>query len=133
MDSLPLPDLKSNWQFIVFYLIEHIVNDSIRNFSIFDITWNVEDIYLLLAIHGHKQKPKYLRNSLLRTLQTMRDKQWIIYHAHRGEYDLTDEGYKTLLMIKPKIQYIRQNRVRLLNEAKNILKKWEIDLEEFTE
>jgi hypothetical protein len=132
MDSLPFSNLKSNWQFVIFYLIEHLVNENIRDFSIFDITWNVEDIYLLLAIHGHEQKPKHLRNSLLRTLQTMRDKQWINFHAHKGEYDLSDEGYKVILMIKPKIQNIRQNRVRLFNETKNILKEWEVDLEEFT-
>ena len=46
---------------------------------------------------------------------------------------MTDEGYKILLMIKLKIQYLRQNRVGLLNKTKNILKKWEVDLEEFTE
>ena len=132
MVSIPLSDLKSNWQFVVFYLIELLVNENNRYFLSSDIISNIQDIHIVLAIRGHKKKSKNPINSLHRTLQTMRDKHWINFLDYRGEYDLTDEGYKVLLMIKPKIQYIRQNRVRLLNEAKNILKKWEIDLEEFT-
>jgi glutamine synthetase len=132
MVPIPISDLKSNWQFVVFYLIDPIVNEYNRYFSSSDIIWNVEDILLLLVIRGHEQKPKNPKNILQKALQKMRDKHWIKYLEYRGEYDLTDEGYKTLLTIRPRIQYIRQNKGRLLNEAKDILKKWGIDLGEIT-
>ena len=70
---------------------------------------NVEEIYQILANRGHKIRPKHPEETLQRTLQNMRDKNWIDF-VDRGEYELTDEGYKVLLTVKGKIQDLRMNK-----------------------
>jgi hypothetical protein len=134
MAPIPLSDLRSNWQFVVFYFIDRHVNDKQRRFSSTDIIRNAEEIHLLLAARGHKKKPENPEIILAKTLQNMRDKKptWITFLDYRGEYELTDEGYQTLLMIKPRIKQIRENKVIFLKKAEDSLKQWEIDLEEFT-
>ncbi len=60
-----------------------------------------------MAFFGHKKMPKHPEETLQRTMQNMRDKNWIKFLG-KGEYELTDEGYKLLLFLKPKIQYFNQ-------------------------
>lgn len=118
--------LRSNWQFVVFYLIENHVTEKYRKFLSSDIIRNAEEIYPLLAIRGHKEKPKNPERILHKTLQNMRDKKppWITFLDYRGEYELTGEGYKVLLSVQKQIRYIRKNKAELLKEAEDYEKEF---------
>jgi hypothetical protein len=119
MTPIPISDLRSNWQFVVFYLIEPLVNNKNRTFSSSQVIGKAEEIHQLLAIRFHKERIENPEGTLHKTLQNMRDKHWINFLDFRGEYEyeLTDEGYKILLRIKERIRHIRNNKAELLKKA----------------
>jgi DNA-binding PadR family transcriptional regulator len=119
MTPIPISDLRSNWQFVVFYLIEPLVNNKNRTFSSSQVIGKAEEIHQLLAIRFHKERIENFEGTLYKTLQNMRDKHWINFLDFRGEYkyELTDEGYKILLRIKERIRHIRNNKAELLKKA----------------
>ena len=109
MPKITLSSLRSNWEFLSFYLIEPHVAEKHRRFSRPGLVRRVEEIYPLLALIGHKKRPEHLEETLQRTLQNMRDKGWINFIGYyQGEYELTDEGYKVLLGLKARIQDIKK-------------------------
>jgi hypothetical protein len=126
-----ISELRSNWQFVVFNLIEPLVSENNRYFSSSQIIWSAEEIHLLLAIRGHEERPKNPERILAKTLQNMRNKNWINFVNYRGEYELRDEGYKILFKIKPTIQEIRRNKAEYLKQAEETLKQWKKEVDEF--
>lgn len=103
-----LSNLCSNWEFNTFYLINHCVSEKYRQFSRNEIMKNLGEIYGLMAFYGHKENPKHPEETLQKTLQNMRDKNWVKFLDYRGEYELTDEEYKMLLILQPAIQHYDQ-------------------------
>jgi len=106
---LRLSNFCNNWEFVAFYYIEPFVTEKQRKFYRTEIMRNVEEIYQILRNRGHKIRPKNPEETLQRTIQNMRDKGWINF-MDRGEYEITDEGYKILLKVKRKIQYFKDNK-----------------------
>lgn len=100
---LKLFGVKSNWEFVVWYLVDSCVSDKNRDFTRSEIfRKNYDEIYQLLKIVGHKKHPKHIEETIQKTLQNMRDKNWIVFLG-QGYYKLTDEGYKELLSQKENI------------------------------
>jgi hypothetical protein len=102
-----LTKLCSNWEFNAFYLIDKCVNENERQFSRIAFMKNIDEIYGLMIFYGHKEKPKHPEETLQRTLQNMRDKEWVNFYG-QGEYELTDEGYKILMALQPAIKYYKK-------------------------
>jgi hypothetical protein len=97
--------VSSNWEFIAWYLIDPCIrNEKDRRFTRAQIMRkNYRDVYLILTALGHKKRPEHPEETLQRTLQNMRDKNWIRFFG-QGEYELTVDGYKELLKNKENIQ-----------------------------
>jgi len=111
--------LRSNWEIVVFYFIEPLVNEHKRRFSRQQIIKNIEDITPLLSLLGHKKHPQKIEETFQGTLNNMCHKKgWIefIGGGYTGEYRLTDEGYQVLLTIKSALARIRNARseIRIL-------------------
>jgi DNA-binding PadR family transcriptional regulator len=103
---------RSNWEVVAFYLIEPLVSERNRRFSRSAIMKDATELYPLLRILGHKKDPSSPEQTLQKTLQNMRDKKWIYFlgGGYTGEYELTDEGYKTLLSIRDSLSLLRKSR-----------------------
>lgn len=99
--------MKSNWEFVVWNLIDSCVTEKHRDFTRSEITGkDYEDIYSLLTVLGHKKRPRHPEETIQKTLQNMRDKNWIEFLG-RGDYKVTDDGYKVLLAQKENIDKIK--------------------------
>jgi hypothetical protein len=94
--------LRSNWEIVAFYLIEPFIGETKRRFSRQQIMRGLYDIIPLLHLFGHKKNPSHPEETLQKTLQNMRDKKWLIIlgGGYTGQYELTEEGYKTLMSVK---------------------------------
>jgi len=101
--------LRSNWEIVAFYLIEPFIGETKRRFSRQQIMRGLYDIIQLLNIFGHKKNPSHPEETLQKTLQNMRDKKWLIIlgGGYTGQYELTEEGYKTLMSVKEALNGIR--------------------------
>jgi len=111
--------LRSNWEIIVFYFIEPLVNEKKRHFYRQHIIKDVEDIVPMLRLLGHKKNPQKIEETFQSTLNNMCHKKgWInfIGGGYTGQYELTDDGYKVLLSIKEHLENIRNAR----NEIKTL-------------
>jgi predicted transcriptional regulator len=98
---------KSNWEFVVWYLVDPYVTEKHREFTRSEILQeNYEEIYQLLKVVGHKKRPEHIEQTIQKTLQNMRDKNWILFFG-QGDYKLTDEGYKELLSRKDNIALVK--------------------------
>jgi hypothetical protein len=99
--------VKSNWEFVVWYLIDPCITERDRNFTRAQIMRrNYEEVYDLLKFLGHKKHPAHPEETIQKTLQNMRDKNWIVFLG-QGEYRLTNEGYSELLIQKENLNKIR--------------------------
>jgi len=100
-------DVRSNWEFVAWFLIDQCITDRDRSFTRAQIMRkNYDDIYDLLILLGHKKHPQHMEETIQKTLQNMRDKNWIIFLG-QGDYMLTNEGYSELISQKEKINRIR--------------------------
>lgn len=99
--------VKSNWEFVLWYLIDSCVTDNNRDFTRSEILReNYDDIYQLLKVLGHKKHPQHIEATIQKTLQNMRDKNWILFLG-QGDYRLTDEGCNELLSHKENIAIVK--------------------------
>jgi len=95
--------VKSNWEFVVWYLINSCVTEKHRDFTRSEIIRkDYKNIYSLLTVLGHKKRPRHPEETIQKTLQNMRDKSWIEFLG-QGDYKVTDDGYKVLLAQKENI------------------------------
>lgn len=110
--------VKSNWEFVAWYLIESCVTEKNLSFTRTQIMRrNYEEVYDILTLLGHKKHPQHPEATIQKTLQNMRDKNWIIFMG-QGAYRLTSDGYNELLTQSENI-----NRMKLLNhEERRILR-----------
>ena len=100
-------DVRSNWEFVAWFLIDQCITDRGRSFTRAQIMRkNYGDIYDLLILLGHKKHPQHMEETIQKTLQNMRDKNWIIFLG-QGDYMLTNEGYSELISQKEKINRIQ--------------------------
>lgn len=115
--------LKSNWEIVVFYFIEPLVNENKRRFYRQQIVKDIEHIAFLLQYLGHKKNPKKIEETFQGTLNNMCHKKgWINFlgGGYTGEYELTDAGYEILLKIKKDLEKLRNlrseiNALKLIN------------------
>lgn len=104
-----LPGVRSNWEFVVWYLIDPCISEKDRSFTRAEIMRkNYDDIYGLLILLGHKKRPQHAEETIQRTLQNMRDKNWISFLG-QGDYKLTNEGYSELLNQRQNINKVLKN------------------------
>lgn len=104
---LKLFGVKSNWEFVVWYLVEPCVTENHLDFTRSEILRkNYDDVYQLLKVFGHKKSPQHIEQTIQKTLQNMRDKGWILFLG-QGDYKLTDKGYKELLSKKENIVMVK--------------------------
>jgi len=104
--------VKSNWEFVTWFLIDPCITEKDRSFTRTQILRkNYDEIYNILILSGHKKRPQHPEETIQKTLQNMRDKNWIVFLG-QGDYRLTNEGYSELLNQKENI-----NRVRSLSPA----------------
>lgn len=114
-----LQGVKSNWEFVSWYLIDSSITENDRSFSRTQLLRkDYAEIYDILTILGHKKRPQHPEETIQKTLQNMRDKNWIIFLG-QGDYKLTDEGYSELLIQKETISKIRS----LSPEERRILRE----------
>lgn len=122
-----LRNVRSNWEFVAWYLIDPLIkNEKNRRFTRVQIMRkNYDEIYLILLACGHKRNPGHPEETIQRTLQNMRDKNWIRFFG-QGEYELTEDGYKELLKNKENIAVVRsitpeekRQLVKLMDNLKN--------------
>lgn len=99
--------VRSNWEFVAWYLIDSCVSEKHRDFTRAQVMRkNYEEIYQILLILGHKKRPQHTEETLQRTLQNMRDKNWIEFMG-QGDYKVTESGYQELLSHKQNIDKVR--------------------------
>lgn len=103
--SLKFRNVKSNWEFIVWYLIDQCVRDEKdRRFTRVQVMRkNYKEVYLILIALGHKKRPEHPEETIQKTLQNMRDKHWVKFLG-QGDYELTEEGHKELKRNKDNIR-----------------------------
>ena len=106
--SMKFRNVSSNWEFVVWYLIDPLIrSEKDRRFTRAQIMRkNYDEVYLILIGLGHKKRPEHPEETIQKTLQNMRDKNWIKF-IDRGEYELTEDGYKELLENKENINVAR--------------------------
>jgi len=101
-----LSGVKSNWEFVVWYLINECTSERDRSFSRSEILKkNYDEVYDILVLLGHKKRPQHMEETIQKTLQNMRDKNWIIFLG-QGDYKLTSEGDSELQRQKENIKRI---------------------------
>ena len=89
--------IKSNWEFVAWYLIDPCITEKKWNFTRTQIMRsNYEEVYDALIVLGHKTRPQHPEKTIQKTLQNMRDKNWITFLG-QGDYKLTVEGYNELV------------------------------------
>jgi DNA-binding PadR family transcriptional regulator len=99
--------VRSDWELVVWYLIGPCVTEKHRSFTRTQILRkNYDDVYELLKLFGHKKQPQHTEETIQKTLQNMRDKNWIAFLG-QGDYQLTDEGYRELLVQRENINKVR--------------------------
>ena len=99
--------VKSNWEFVTWYLIDQCITENNRSFTRTQLfRRNYEEIYDILILLGHKKHPQHMEETIQRTLQNMRDKDWIIFLG-QGDYRLTNEGYGELLTQRENISKVQ--------------------------
>ena len=83
----------SNWECVAFCLIREILVGRNVYFSRSELMSysNLDLAIKLLALLGHKAKPKHPEETLQRTIQNLRDKGFIDFLG-QGEYKLTRSG-----------------------------------------
>jgi predicted transcriptional regulator len=112
---------KSNWEFVVWYLIDSCVTEKHRYFTRSEIIQKDKDyegIYKILEICGHKKGPQHMEQTIQKTLQNMRDKNWI-KSLGRGDYEVTNDGYKELVAQKNNIDIMRNIPKNQLKTSRN--------------
>ena len=83
------------------------VTENHRDFTRSEILLkNYDEIYQLLKVVGHKKRPQHIEETIQKTLQNMRDKNWIIFLG-QGDYKLTDKGYEELLSKKENLAMVK--------------------------
>jgi hypothetical protein len=103
--------VKSNWEFVAFYLIEPLAGGAKRQFRRTQIIndKNLKEVLFLLEnVLKHKKQPEHPEETLQSTLQNMRDKGWIDFETYQGDYKLTDAGYEVLLRMKGTIKELKE-------------------------
>lgn len=122
---LKLAGVRSNWEVVIFYLIQPFVNETKRRFSRSRILRsNYDNIYIILALLGHKKKPTSIEQTIQKTLQNMRDKGWIEFlRPYRGEYELTDTGYEELKRHKDNLQTLNNLSKAEIDAARQIVEE----------
>ena len=121
-----LAGVSSNWELLIFYLIQPLVNETKRNFTRSRMLGkNYDNIYIMLAaLFGHKKNPTSVEQTIQRTLQNMRDKGWITFlRSHSGDYELTDQGFEELKRHKDNLQKLNslsQDETALLRKIVGI-------------
>jgi hypothetical protein len=121
---LKLDGVRSNWEVVIFYLIQPFVNETKRHFSRSRMLGrNYDKIYIILAaLLGHKKHPTSVEQTIQGTLQTMRNKGWIKFlRAYSGEYELTDQGFKELNRHKDNLQRLNNLSVAEIEAARQIV------------
>jgi len=114
---------KSDWEFVAWYLIDPCITEKDRSFTRAQIMRkNYEEIYQLLILSGHKKHPQHMEATIQKTLQNMRDKKWIIFLG-QGDYKLTDEGYRELLIQKEYINEVRSFSAKEVGVVKELAKR----------
>lgn len=110
-----------NWEIAAFYLISCcLINESRRNFTRHQIMNNIDEIIPMLIGFGHKKKPAHPEETLQRTLQNMRDKNWIEFLG-KGDYKLTQAGFDKLLELKKDLQLIEVLKEAFYQKRKEII------------
>lgn len=103
---MKFPGVRSNWEFVTWYLINPTISETSRNISRSQILRrNYELVYNILIILGHKKRPEHMEETIQKTLQNMRDKNWITF-VGQGEYRITEDGYTELLRNKESIDRV---------------------------
>lgn len=103
---MKFPGVKSNWEFVAWFLIRPIISETSRSVSRMQILRrNYEQVYNLLIFLGHKKRPEHVEETIQKTLQNMRDKGWITFLG-QGDYKVTDEGYIELLRNKENLDQV---------------------------
>lgn len=111
--------VKSNWEFVTWNLIDPHITEKDQSFSRSQIfRSNYDEIYDLLILLGHKKRPQFPEQTIQKTLQNMRDKNWITFLG-QGDYKLTKGGYSELLAQSENINRIRN----LSHEERKILRE----------
>ena len=123
-ENMKFPGVKSNWEFVAWYLIQPSISETSRSFSRTQILRrDYEQVYNILVILGHKKRPEHMEETIQKTLQNMRDKNWISFLG-QGDYKLTDQGFAELLRNKEnldKIHALTKEELKTLRDlAKNI-------------
>ena len=110
-----LPGVRSNWEVVVFFLIQPLITEARNRFSRSKIlSGGYDEIYKILVILGHKKKPTSMEQTIQKTLQTMRDKGWVSFlGSYSGEYELTDKGYEELERLKDILQRLNSLKKEL--------------------
>jgi len=115
--------VRSDWEFIVWYLINPFVTEKHRSFTRAQIMRkNYDDVYELMKLLGHKKQPQHTEETIQKTLQNMRDKNWITFLG-QGDYKLTDDGYRELLVQHENINKIRSFSPEEIKLARELAKK----------
>jgi len=112
-------NVRSNWEFVAWFLIDQCITGRDRSFTRAQIMRrNYDEIYDVLIILGHKKRPQHMEETIQKTLQNMRDKNWILFLG-QGDYRLTNEGYSELLSQKENIKRV----VELSPEERQVLRE----------
>ena len=103
--------VKSNWEFMAFYLIDQFVgvgNRDFRRTQIINDRNLKEVLFFLENVLQHKSKPEHPDKTLQRTLQNMRDKGWIDFLTNQGDYRRTDAGFEMVMKMREQFKELRE-------------------------
>jgi hypothetical protein len=122
-ESMKFPGVRSNWEFVAWYLIQPSISETSRRFSRTQILRrDYEQVYNMLVILGHKKRPEHMEETIQKTLQNMRDKNWISFLG-QGDYRLTDQGYAELLRNKENLDKIHAFTKEELKALRDLAQK----------
>lgn len=120
---MKFPGVKSNWEFVAWYLIQPNISETSRSFSRTQILRrDYEQVYNILILLGHKKRPEHMEQTIQKTLQNMRDKNWISFLG-QGDYKLTDQGYAEMLRNKENLDNIHAFTKEQLKVLRDLAQK----------
>lgn len=92
MARISLKIRNSNWETVAFLLIFDLIKRTgSKSFVRSDLMKGIDKAVGWLRQLNHKNHPAHPEETLQRTIQNLRDKDYILFHG-QGEYELTDPG-----------------------------------------
>ncbi len=120
MRKISLKIRNSNWETVAFLLIYDFFKNHRKRFNRSELmrTENIDKAVKWLQHLNHKKYPEHPEETLQRTIQNLRDKDFIIFHG-QGEYELTKPGIEECQRVASELNVQASNIDETIEVIKN--------------